>query len=221
MKWAYSIRRKISAALLLTAIFILLFVKNLVDSNNVAQLGNSFSSVYEDRLVVESYIYRMSEHLFRKKFMLDTCSSAASAARIEPVVAEYNARIAALIADYEKTKLTDAERMYFQRFKQNIADLKAYEASYFLNAGEDDASRARGMINAEFNQASTNLDQLSSIQLSEGKILNERSKKIVAGSSILTRLEIGILIAIALMVLVLVFESTSRFFPKHGKESLN
>lgn len=220
MKWAYSIRRKISAALLLTAIFILLFVKNLVDSNNVAQLGNSFSSVYEDRLVVESYIYRMSEHLFRKKFMLDTCSSAASAARIEPVVNAYNARIAALITDYEKTKLTEAEATYFNAFKENVANLKIHEGSYFRNA-EDDAANIRGMINSEFNRAATNLDHLSSIQLAEGKILNERSKKIVAGSSILTRLEIGILIAIALMVLVLVFESTTRFFPSRGKESLN
>lgn len=220
MKWAYSIRRKISAALLLTAIFTLLFVKNLVDSKNVAQLGNSFSSVYEDRLVVESYIYRMSEHLFRKKFMLDTCSSGASAARIQPVVTEYNTRIAALINDYEKTRLTEAEAGYFEAFKKNVARLRDHEASYFRNA-EVDAAKIRGMINAEFNQASTNLDRLSSIQLAEGKILNERSKKIVAGSSILTKLEIGILIAIGLMVLVLVFESTTRFFPGRGKESLN
>jgi len=220
MKWAYSIRRKISAALLLTAIFILLFVKNLVDSNNVAQLGNSFSSVYEDRLVVESYIYRMSEHLFRKKFMLDTCSSAASAARIQPAVDAYNSRIAALIGEYEKTKLTEAEATYFNDFKENVARLKVHEASYFQHAEEGDVD-IRSMINSEFNRAATNLDRLSSIQLAEGKILNERSKKIVAGSSILTRLEIGILIAIALMVLVLVFESTTRFFPGRGKESLN
>src|SRR5690606_32640268 len=119
--------------------------KNLVDSNNVAQLGNSFSSVYEDRLVVESYIYRMSEHLFRKKFMLDTCSSAASAVRIQPVVEEYNARIAALIGDYEKTKLTEAEAAYFSAFKENVANLEIHEASYFKDA-QKDATFIRGRI---------------------------------------------------------------------------
>ena len=220
MKWAHSIRRKISAALLLAAIFILLFVKNLVDSNNVTQLGNSFSSVYEDRLVVESYIYRMSEHLFRKKFMLDTCSSAASAARIRPVVENYQERIAQLIADYEKTKLTDSESAYFRMFKDNIANLKSHEDAFFASRDYDNDS-VSAMINTEFNEASTNLDQLSAIQLSEGKILNERSQKIVAGSSILTQFEIGILIAIGLMVLVLVFESTTRFFPRNQKQSLN
>ena len=219
MKWAYGIQRKISAALLLTAIFILLFVKNLVDSNNVVRLGNSFSSVYEDRLVVESYIYRMSEHLFRKKFTLDTCSSAVSAGRIQPVVEEYQDRISALIADYEQTRLTNTEKAYFDRFKADIAQLKYHEDEFFQNNSNIDSVKER--INIEFNQASTNLDHLSSIQISEGKLLNERSQKIVAGSSILTRLETGILIAIGLMVLVLVFESSTRLFPRDHKQSLN
>lgn len=220
MKWAYSIRRKISAALLLAAIFILLFVKSLVDSNNVTRLGDSFSSVFEDRLVVESYIYRMSEHLFRKKFMLDTCSSTGSAARIAPVVENYQERIAELVADYEKTKLTEEENAYFEMFKENIARLKHHEDAFFAN-GDDDIDSVRTMINAEFNEASTNLDRLSAIQISEGKILNERSQKIVAGSSILAQLEIGILIAIGLMVLVLVFESTPRIFQHNQSQSLN
>lgn len=220
MKWAYNIRRKISAALLLAAIFILLFVKNLVDSNNVTQLGKSFSSVYEDRLVVESYIYRMSEHLFRKKFLLDTCSSTASAARIKPVVEDYQTRIAALIADYEETKLTDAETTYFEKLKENINKLETYEDAFFVQ-GENNTDSVRAMMNVQFNQAATNLDHLSAIQISEGRILKERSQEIVAGSSILTHLEIGILIAIGLMVLVLVFESTPRFFPRNQKQSLN
>lgn len=220
MKWAYNIRRKISAALLLAAIFILLFVKNLVDSNNVDQLGDSFSSVYNDRLVVESYIYRMSEHMFRKKFMLDTCSSTVSATQIQPVVRDYQGRIAALIADYEETKLTATEADYFNRFKENIGKLTSYEDTFFAK-GDKNIDSVRAMMDVEFNQASTNLDHLSAIQLSEGKVLNERSQKIVAGSSILTHLETGILIAIGLMVLVLVFESTTRFFPGNQKESLN
>ena len=220
MKWAYNIRRKISAALLLAAIFILLFVKNLVDSNNVVQLGDSFSSVYEDRLVVESYIYRLSEDMFRKKFMLDTCSSTASAARIKPVVDDYQERIDALIVDYEETKLTEAETTYFRKFKDNINQLESFEDAFFAQ-GDQGRDSVRALMNVQFNQASTNLDHLSAIQLSERKLLNERSQKIVAGSSILTHLEIGILIAIGLMVLVLVFESTTRFFPHNQKESLN
>ena len=223
MRWAYSIRRKISAALLLAAIFVLLFVTNMVDNKNVTQLGTSFSSVYEDRLLVESYIYRMSEHLFRKKIMIDSATGPVSSLKIKPVIDRYNETIRTVIAAYETTKLTEAERMYFGDFKKNVSKLMELEQEYFAKvaqgSGGDDAARAQ--INKQFNLASGNLDLLSGIQVAEGKLLNESSQKIVAGSSILTQFEIGILVAVALMIFVLVFESTTAFSKPVSRESLN
>lgn len=221
MKWAYSIRRKISVAFLLSAVFLLLFVTNVIDSKNVTQLGSSFSSVYEDRLLVESYIYRMSEHLFRKKIMLDTCSTNASATRVRPLVHQFNESISKIIAEYEKTRLTGDETLYFNKFKENVANLVELEERHLMSVARADKSvAARSMMNTQFNEASHNLDQLSAIQISEGKILNEDSKKIVAGSWLVTRFEIAILIAIGLIILVLVFESTTVFTNSH-KPSLN
>ena len=227
MKWAFGIRRKISAALLLAAIFVLVLVKNVVDGEHVAQLGSSFSSVYEDRLMVESYIFRISEHLFRKKILMDTSNSIAAAERIRPQVDGHSAAISHIITQYEKTKLTEAETRFFSDFKENIRQLTALEDSYFhsLSVG-DDPHEVRNNINSEFNKASTNLGHLSGIQISEGRILNEHSKKIVAGSSLLTQFELGILIAIGLMIMVLVFESSSIFresaFDKSArKQTLN
>ena len=222
MKWAYSIRRKVSAAFLLSAVFLLLFVTNLIDSKNVTQLGSSFSSVYEDRLVVESYIYRMSEHLFRKKIMLDTCSTNASATRVRPLIDQFNESICEIIAEYERTTLTEDEAFYFNKFKENVANLIELEEGYLMSVTRADKSdAAASMMNMQFNEASDNLDQLSSIQVSEGRILNDRSQKLVAGSSMLTRFEIGILIAVGLMVFVLVLESTTTVFTKGHKQSLN
>jgi len=222
MKWGYSIRRKISAALLLMAIFVLLFVKNMLDSKNVSQLGSSFSSVYEDRLLVESYIYRMSEHLFRKKIIIDTAEHVTSALEVKPVVEQYNRSIGELIDAYEKTKLTDAERVYFSDFKKNIRKLAAFENEYFRMIEEDQSDpQAKRRIDTQFNLASNNLDKLSAIQISEGKILHDNTQKIVAGSSILTQFETGILIAVGLMVLVLIFESTTILTSAARKQSLN
>ena len=223
MKWAYSIRRKISAALLLAAIFVLLFVKNTLDSKNVSQLGTSFSSVYEDRLLVESYIYRMSEHLFRKKIMIDTSESLSSALKVRSIIDQYNQSIIDIIELYEKTKLTEAERKYFDEFKKNVSKLSESEADYFtgIEGGQFD-EKAKQRIDVQFNKASNNLDLLSGIQISEGKIMNDNTQRIVAGSSILTQFEIGILIAIGLMIFVLVFESTTTIFQKTAqKQSLN
>lgn len=222
MRWAYSFRRKISAALLLAAIFVLLFAKNILDSKNVSQLGSSFSSVYEDRLVVESYIYQMSEHLFRKKIMIDTAENMASALAIRTMVTQYQHSIETLINAYEKTKLTESEEASFLEFKKNVGMLSEVEREYFAAVAQgrfDEESRQR--IDRKFNEASGNLGLLSGIQISEGKILNDNTQKIVAGSSILTQFETGILIAVGLMVLVLVFESTTLLTRTAGKESLN
>ena len=212
MKWAYSIRRKISAALLLAAIFVLLFVKSMMNNNNVAKLGTSFSSVYEDRLLVEAYIYRMSEHLFRKKIMIDSASTPQYVLEVKPAIDRYNETIRSIIADYEKTKLTDAETVYFNDFKKNVDELMESERIFFesVKAGEEN-DRAKTAIDEQINVASKNLGLLSGIQVSEGKLLNEKSQRIVAGSSLLAQFEIGILVAIGLMVLVLVFESTTVF----------
>lgn len=222
MKWAYNIRRKIKTALLLAAIFILLFLKNSMDSKNVAELGASFSSVYEDRLLVEGYIYRMSDNLFRKKIMIDSVASAEDARLIRPTITLYNDTIRSIIEAYEKTKLTETEDIYFNDFKENVSQLISLENSYFEHASKEvETGEVKALLDAQFNDAFGNLHLLSGIQLAEGKLLNDYSKKIVAGSEILTKFEIGILIAVGLMIMVLVFESTSVFSKPVRDQSLN
>ena len=222
MKWAYRIRRKISAALLLAAIFVLVFVKNMVDSRHVTQLGTSFSSVYEDRLMVESYIYKLSEHLFRKKIMIDSCSNQVTAGIIKPLIIGHNEAIKKIIEQYDKTKLTEAETKYFNSFKENVTELAGMENDFLARMGSGEVSlSAKSLIDKQFDDASLNLGYLSAIQVSEGRILNDHSKKIVAGSSLLTQFEMGILIAIGLMILVLVFESGSVLSKSQQNQSLN
>jgi hypothetical protein len=223
MKWAYSIRRKISAALLLAAIFVLIFAKSILDSNYVTQLGSSFASVYEDRLLVESYIYRLSDHLFRKKILVDTCSSEFSANIIEPMVTAHNSAIDEIIIQYENTKLTEAESRYFKDFKENIRALQLQEKKFFSAdlAVARPISPAKVAIDKHFDEASGNLRQLSGIQISEGKMLNDHSKKIVAGASLLTQFEIAIVIVIGLIILVLVFESNASLIRTTQKPGLN
>lgn len=221
MKWAYTIRRKGSAALLLSVIFALIFTKNVLDNKNVSKLGSSFSSVYEDRLLVESYIYRMSEQLFRKKITIDTLEHA-SASAVQSMIAQYNDSINGLIQAYEITKLTEAESRHFAEFKKRVTALMAFEREYFVGVekGLPDAG-IKQRIDQQFNHASNNLDLLSAIQISEGKILNEYTQKLVAGSFILSQFEIAILIAVGLLIIVLVFESRTILSNVEHRGSLN
>lgn len=207
MKWLYVIQQKAQVAFLLALILLGVFVKNVMERNNVSVLGTSFSSVYEDRLVVESYIYKLSDHLYQKHILIDQCSHQEDVNLLRSKIAEHNAAITALIQDYEKTKLTTQELHYFSEFKKNINELISMESQLFHN------DKGLAVTIPAFDQqlvtATANLDQLSRIQIMEGKSMAEQSKRIVAGSSILTQFELAMIIIIGLIIQALIFASNS------------
>lgn len=209
MKWAYSFRERIKAAFLLAIVLVLVFVASMISKRNVSQLGNSFSSVYEDRLVVESYIYKFSDYLYKKKIIVDECSNSEQLMQLRGMIGKHNGAIRSMIASYEKTKLTDEESVLFMEFKKNMEAIMEAEAGM----SERKLSEVKSAIDQRVDNALANLDHLSAIQVSEGKILNENSKKIMAGTDVLTQFEMVILIIIGVMIQVLVFASKS-FNPK-------
>jgi hypothetical protein len=137
-----------------------------------------------------------------------------------PAINRHNSAIDDIIIQYENTKLTEAESRYFKSFKENIRALQEQE-NLFLNRSGAPSLSAKESINKHFNEASLNLGHLSAIQVSEGKMLNEQSKKIVAGSSLLTQFEMAIVIVIGLIILVLVFESNVLPIKTMQKPGLN
>jgi hypothetical protein len=207
MKWIYSIQERGKAAVILTVVIALVSVVTLMEKSNVSELGTSFSSVYEDRLVVESYIYKFSDYLYQKKLVIDDCHSAQQAAMMSKKITLHNAAIQKMITAYEQTKLTEAEAKYFADFKKNISEIVALENNMLVRS--NNFERRRSDFNQEVDKALSNLDELSSIQLSEGKALNENSKRIMAGSEILTQFELVVLIIIAVIIQMLIFTSNS------------
>ena len=118
MKWAYSLPNKTKIAFCSALILIMIFAKNWVDKRNVNTLDSSFSSVFDDRLVVESYIFQFSDNLYQKKIMIANCSNAEHVLDVQPQVNTHNTTINQILTDYEKTKLTTAESMYFNNIKR-------------------------------------------------------------------------------------------------------
>ncbi|MGZ5304119.1 MAG: MCP four helix bundle domain-containing protein, partial [Bacteroidia bacterium] len=121
MQWIYSIKPKHKAALILAVVFIMVLGNNILSKRNVTDLGSSFSSVYEDRLLVESYIYKLSDLLYRKKIILDKAISPEALLSQENNLQNHHAQINILLSDYEKTKLTQTETIVFESLKSNIA----------------------------------------------------------------------------------------------------
>jgi hypothetical protein len=205
MKWIYRIQQKAQVAFLLAIILMGILVKNVMERNNVSDLGDSFSSVYEDRLLVESYIYELSDHLHQKKLIFDNCEVNGNALTYRNQIERHNNDIAILIQEYEKTKFTEEESMFFQSFKNSIRKITFLETQYLTFASGKNNSK----LDDQFKIASSDLQHLSNIQIAEGKLLSDQSKKIVAGTTILTQFELGMIVIIGLIIQALIFASQS------------
>jgi len=208
MKWIYAIQQKAQVAFLLALVLFGVFVKNVLDRNNVLDLGDSFSSVYKDRLLVESYIYKLSDHLYQKQILFDQCSQTQSDNhQLALNIKGHNATINSLIQEYAGTKLTDDEAIYFDKFKRNIFQMESLENQFFQD--NTDIATINTSLDKQFITAAGHLNQLSSIQIAEGKSMADQSIRIVAGSSILTQFELAMIIIIGLIIQALIFASNS------------
>lgn len=220
MKWIYRIRQKMQVALLLGIIVLVVCANNVMESKNVTELGGSFSSVYEDRLLVESYIYKLSEHLYLipEKIMLDHCRTT-NEADLRVKIDLHNTEIRNLIHHYENTKLTEKESRVFGELKRNIGWMAALENDY-MDEGIDRAGN-QARLGEQFLIAASSLGDLSLIQIKEAKNLNDDSKKIIADFTMLTRFELAMLIAIGLIIQALILSSTPILPEKMASSNLN
>lgn len=221
MKWAYSIEQKMKAAMALTVIFVFLFIKNVSDKRHFNELGDSFSAVYEDRLLAESYIYEMSNHLSRKKLLVDDCNTKADLNQIKDKITAHNSSIQTLIDAYDKTKLTPTEEVLFKDFKKKIANSLALEQTHIHQSDFSNAENAKQILDEAFYGVLNTLNHLSNIQITEGAKLNKTSQKIVLGSTSDNQFELTLLIVLGTVILTLIFTSSSTM-PKIPQDpSLN
>lgn len=220
MKWAYSIEQKLKAALALTVLFVFLFIKNVSDQNSFTELGNTFSVVYEDRLLAESYIYEFSDHLSRKKLLIDDSKDKQELKQYKAEITAHNTAIEQLVTAYEKTKLTPTEEILFRDLKKKINQNIALEKQYLgaVNTNKDIGKHA---LDESFYSILTNLNHLSHIQINEGERLNQTSQKIVLGSASQNQFELTLLIVLGLIILGLIFTSKSTLARIPQQSSLN
>lgn len=222
MNWVFSISRKRRAAIILGLVFLVVLVKNRMDYYDVHKLAKSFATVYEDRLVVESYIYKLSDLLYQKKQMLDNCSVSEDITSLKSQITSFNADISVLMNQYKLTKLTKKEDEVYRDFEKNISYISDLEARYFAQLEQHHVhSQTLLSINEQFLSLAGNLKQLSDIQLEEGQMLNEQSQKIVAGNEVLTQFELALLIGLGLIIQVLIFTSKTLSIPKFKNANLN
>ncbi|SJN35590.1 hypothetical protein FM107_08480 [Sphingobacterium sp. JB170] len=195
-----------TAAALLFAVIVLVMLTNMREQRAAARISTAVTSLYEDRLVVAQYILQLSTQLDRMISDIEQGNPDVPAA-----IDDYLSEVQRLNALYEKTRLTEMERVNFERFKklcQNIA--------------ENSMSGDRTTLLVTARAAGDTLQSLSSIQVKEGKNKLDEVLNMTYFSNLFSYLELAILIIIAIIIQALVFASkTIRSIKNTRPENLN
>ena len=191
-------RKQVTAAISAFSLIILIIGKSYLSDKNMESLDNSFSEIYNDRLVVESYVYRLSDLLYKKKIMLLNYENTAITEELRNGIQNQTDKLNKLVKDYSLTKLTENEGLVFEKFKTNVTHVRVIETE--LRIGEPLAGKSLVEL---CDGSITQLQALSSIQLSEGKLLQEKGKQVLLEYNLVAQFEWVIFITLLLLLVFL------------------
>ena len=192
MNWTYSIKNKVLASVVLLALCLLVLLSHYLDRIHTESIKNAMSTMYEDRLIAEAYILKMTSNIYQIREVLhsdldNVSKSNAISKRMDDFNDSYDA--------YSKTKLTVAEKAtsmelirIFRNFKQT-----------FLNSSYSPSN--------ETEKALVSLSKLSTVQLEESKLIMKRVESEYANIQASSQFAFAIVIIILLVLQALVFSA--------------
>ena len=204
-------RKKFQAFFIVSLLLLLIYAKNLIERQNFKEISSTFTEVYNDRLVVESYIFDISEGLFQIQKLVDHCDIDYDYSRVLDEIEQEENEILAIIEEFEKTKLTPDESQYLTDFKNIIVNdlsIKSYDLLYSDSSGVNIDQVKR--YDAKISQARKDLDDLSAIQLDEGERLIKKAKRLINRSQIWAQFEVALLIILILVMFWLIFRKSKE-----------
>ena len=190
MKWTYSIRNKIAASGALFTLCVLVLFSNYIDRDHTNNVKNSISTLYEDRLIVEDYILKMTIDTYEIKQALSVNQRDEHSA---DQVTALLSHIDGLSKAYQKTKLTKTEDVKFAALLKTLNEFESSspkDVPYKLKLAD---------------QVLVLLNELSSIQLEESKLIMKQAEDLYAAGKSASQFAFGITIVILLVLQALVF----------------
>ncbi|NDV14682.1 hypothetical protein GO009_01485 [Muricauda sp. TY007] len=192
-----SIKQRINAGFILAAAFLLVLASNRLNQRNFSTVEQSVNSVFEDRLVVQEYIYRLN-NLFHKKEL------ALAKNELSTNMLTESSNIEKILSDFAKTELTVKESRYLSDLRSSYSELQEMEKNLSVKNASGSAEMKRD-ISSKLTRINNDLDELSEVQLSEGRQLTQRSQRSLGMNQLLSRLEIVFLVIIGILFLLIVF----------------
>lgn len=200
MGWKLSIEQRIRAGVALVIVFLLIIATNQIDSHHFSIVRNTLTTVYEDRILVKNYIYNISRLLDKKQNALRF----ENPGQLDSLNSASNDSIRTLVSKFGKTYLTEQEAVHFQSLENSLNSLFNYELQ--LNTDiVDDKLPTIDVIDNYYDRIFQDLDALSKIQIEESQREIMQSNKSIDTSDLISRIEIGVLIFIGILLQLLIF----------------
>ncbi len=187
-------------------LFLLLYGKNLLERQSFRSIGSAFTEVYNDRLVVEGYIFDISDDLFQIQKLIDHCNIDYDYSKVIEEITGHENSIMATVVEFEKTNLTDQEASYLADFRAIIEKdliIKNYGLLYSDSSGVNLAQVK--IYDKKISQARKDLQNLSKIQMDEGEKVISKAKILINRSQIWAQFEVALLIVLVVVMFLLLF----------------
>ena len=200
-------KRKISGFLIIGVLLVLLYGKNLLERQSFRAVSGMLSNVYEDRLLVESYIFQISEKLFKIQRLVDHCTINYDYSKAVVEISMEEQAILKIVGAFESTELTEQEALLLADFKQIIVkdlSIKSYQLLYNNSSGVNEEQVK--VYDQKIARAQQDLVKLSSIQLEEGEKLVSKAKSLINRSQIWAQFELALLLILVLVIYVYIFK---------------
>jgi len=210
MKWVYNIGARLRVAILLFIIMIVVVASSMWEKSCVTHINESSLSIYNDRLLPATYVFYLSDNLYKKRLAIQQLSSNNETERPEVAASltRHNASMDSLIHDFETTYLVDAESAHLNDFKEQLTAYNRLEQScleaeavHFTN----DSSYQH--LVETFDVLRQDLIKLSGIQTTVGKELTTGSLHNISNVYLISNFQIAMVIIIGLVIQILILTS--------------
>lgn len=193
--------KKIKRVASILLVFFIVLSTNLVDQKNYNRLKKSVTNIYKDRIVASDLLFEIVLLVHEKEIAIISSDTQFFQKRNKHVNNEINQ----YVLTYDETKLTEKEHGIFNDLKKELNHLKVLEEKYEVS----DANHKNKTLQA-LKSIKIKLQNLSKIQIDEGKQEMLMSNKAMKTIDIFTNIEIIFLVIMAILVQIIILYNPKK-----------
>lgn len=192
MKWTYSIKNKIVASSVLLVLCLLVLLSHYLDKIHTESVKESITTLYEDRLIAEDYILKMTSNIYQiREALKSDMNYDLKSNTIKNLLIDFNK----IYNVYFVTKLTTKEKAIAI---QLIEYIKQFELAFSKNNFEMIEYTEKTLVL---------LNNLSDVQLDESKLIMKGAESEYSNIKSSSQFAFAVIILILLVLQALVFSS--------------